>query len=244
MRCAKRLFALFSMILIFSTVGYSAMAMNTGYSTEPLPEKDVDAIIENIELSFLTEEPTKDSIVCFAVCEDGNIAIGSQVSEKKTVCIYGADGDFKHGYTFTDSGSFGIELDSEALIIYFVRGGIAVSVDFNGEITEIAKIQNTIENNSYWNNVVDAKNKKIGDVEYSIKNNMGVLNLFASSYSQLVAKEANGQERIIYDIGSIQLLETIFIMVVVILFVGIVAVSIVVQIRKNNEKLNFKSNSR
>lgn len=233
MKFLKKLFALFSMFWVISSMGYSVMAMNTGFNTEPFPENDVKALIKNIELSFLTEEPTKASIVCFDVSDNGNVAIGNQISEQKTVCIYDADGNFKHGYTFTDSGSFSIELDNELLMIYFVRGGIAVSVDFNGDILEVAKIRNTVENNSYWNNVVDARTKKAGEVEYSVKNNMGILNIFATSYSQLVAKGADGQKHIVYDVSSIHLIETLFIVVGVILFVGIVTIFMVSGIRKN-----------
>lgn len=190
------------LLLVFGVV--EVLAMNTGFSTELLPEDDMNTLLKNVNISILADEPPKKTIECFAVNEDGVIAIGYSSSENKVVCIYTSDGVFQYGYSFKCSGNFGIELDKSVLNIYLVRSDIAIAVNSVGEVESILKIQNTSENNSYWNDCVFSTRRKIGDTEYFLKNDMGILNVFASSYSQLIITNKYGEESIIYDVNSAQ----------------------------------------
>ena len=62
----------------------------------------------------------------------------------------------------------------------------------------------------------------MGGVEYKLKNNMSFFNLFASNYSQLIAIEPNGEERIIYNVNNEHLVGTIAMFLFVVAFVGII----------------------
>ena len=123
---------------------------------------------------------------------------------------------------------FGVEFAKNDLVIYFVRSNVAMAVNHMGEVVEIQEIQNTPENNSYWNNHVLSNSRKIGDTEYSLKNNFGIFNVFASSYSQLIVREANGEERILYDVNSAQLFNMLFMFICVLLTVCL-AVAVLVR---------------
>ncbi|MBQ7362813.1 MAG: hypothetical protein IJW48_00010 [Clostridia bacterium] len=137
---------------------------------------------------------------------------------------YTAKGNFKAGYQFSCTGRFGIELLSDGLNIYFVRSDVVLYVDFEGKVKEALKIQNTTENNYYWNNFVFAKSKEIGDVEYVMKNDRGLFNLFASSYDQLIVTDSIGQQVIFYDAGSNDLPYIVAGSLCAVSIVGIVAV--------------------
>lgn len=232
MRYIRCIFTILLLLLLLTNGGVKVFAMNTGFSTESLSENDTGTFLKNVNISVLADEPQKKAIECFAVNENGVIAIGCSDSENKTVCIYTSDGDFQYGYSFECSGNFGIELDRNILIIYFVRSDVAVAVNPVGEVESILKIQNTPENNSYWNNCVFLTRRKIGGTEYTLKNDMGVFNLFASSYSQLITTNANGEESIIYDVSSTQCSNMIAVFIGVLLFICLVVAVVIWQFIK------------
>lgn len=92
-----------------------------------------------------------------------------------------------------------------------------MAVNHMGEVLEIQEIQNTVENNAYWNSHVFSNSREIGDTEYSLKNNLGMFNVFASSYSQLIVREANGEERVLYDVNSAYFIKMLFMFIGVLL---------------------------
>lgn len=202
MKYIRCVFTILLILLLLANGGLEVLAMNTGFSTESLSEDDIDTFLKNVNISMLEDEPQKKTIECFDVNENGAIAVGFSGSENKTVCIYTSDGNYQYGYSFECYGSFGVELDKNILLIYFVRSDVAIAVNPMGEVEDILKIQNTIENTSYWNNCVFSTRRKIGDTEYILKNDLGVFNLFASSYSQLIVINTNGEESIVYDVTS------------------------------------------
>lgn len=122
------------------------------------------------------------------------------------------------------------------LNIYLVRGGISVVIDSEGKVKSVLEIQKTTENNDYWNNRIFSNSRKIGDTEYVIENDMGIFNLFASSYSQVVVVNENGEKSIIYDVNSAQLLKTVAVCVGILVFVFI-AVAVIVRliVKKKSE---------
>ena len=232
MKFIRYIFTIILSLLLLVFGGVEVLAMNTGFSTELLPEDDVNTLLKNVNISLLADEPPKKTIECFAVNEDGVIAIGCSSSENKTVCIYTSDGVFQYGYSFKYTGSFGIELDKSVLNIYLVRSDIAIAVNSVGEVESILKIQNTSENNSYWNDCVFSTKRKIGDTEYSLENDMRILNVFASSYSQLIITNKYGEESIIYDVNSAQFSNMVVVVGVVIVFTCLVVAVVIWQFIK------------
>jgi len=211
-------------LLLFAFVisGVKVSAMNTGFSTESLSEDNVNTVLKNVKLSMLTDEPPKQSIECFDVNEDGLIAIGSSNSETKTVCIYTSDGAFHYGYSFKTSGTFGIEFDKNLLNIYFVRSDVILSLDSDGNVLEIRLVQDTTDNNAYRNSLLHSTTRTVDNTTYLIRNDMGILNWVATSFSQVVTIDATGTETIVYDVNSTQLLKMIVAVVGVIVFISIV----------------------
>lgn len=198
-----KLLAILCISLLFIHLGsVGTLAMTTGFSTEEVEPNIQQNFLSNINLKVTTEEPKNETISCFDVNEHELIAIGSEDSSKKTVSIYKNDGTFQYAYTFNCSGSFGVEWDDNNLIIYFVRSDIAASFDRNGTNLEIREIQDTIDNNSYWNHSVFSTRKSIDDKQYIIKNSMGLFNVFASSYSQLIETDNNKNIKLLYDVSK------------------------------------------
>ena len=236
MRHIRCFFTILLLIFLLTNGVVEVLATNMGFSTEVLPEDDIDTFLKNINISFFEDEPSKTGIKCFDVNENGVIAIGCSSSDIKTVCIYTNDGDFQYGYRFNCSGDFGVELYNDNLIVYFVRSDVAIMVNSMGKVESILKIKNTSENNYYWNHFVFSTKRKVGDMEYMLRNDMGVFNLFALSYSQLWKTDATGNEQLIYDANSTQLFYVLMMFFGVLVSVGVVAVIITKEFRKKGKK--------
>ena len=241
MRYRKFFFFILSLFFLIMNGKMMTFAMNTGFSTEILSEDMKNRILENISIAVLYEEPAKNTIECFDVSDDGMIALGFSDSETKMIGVYTPDGVFQYGYKFNTNGKFGVEWDGNNIIIYFVRSDLAVSVNPTGDVDDILVIQNTIENNNYWNHSVFSKKRIVGDVEYTIKNDMGFFNIFASSYSQLVVTDidVDGGTNIVYDVNSSHFVRVISIFIGDLIVVGIVIFLIARQVIQ--QKRNTKS---
>lgn len=224
------LFILLLFIIFDAEIG--ALAMNTGFSTEILSEYDINIFLNNVSMSVLKDEPPKKAIECFAVNKDGLIAVGCSEAENKTICIYTRNGEFQCGYRFKCDGRFGVEFDDNVLIICFVRSDVMISVDSDGKVQNILKIQNTSANDAYWNNCIFLNKRKIGGVEYTLRNNMGIFNVFSSSYSQLIITNEVGEKSIIYDVNSLQFLNMILVFIGIIFFVSLCVIIVIRQFIK------------
>ncbi len=218
---AKRgyLFLLSIFIFVLLTNVVEVNAVNTGFKTNKLPNDEKNIFISNINLLQIDKEPVKKAITCIDVNSNHLIAIGQNALDRKTICIYSNEGIFQYGYTFNCSGDFGVEWDKENLNIYFVRSSVIVSVTPKGEVLDVSEVQNTIENNSYINKFIHSTKRRIGDTEYFIRNNLGIFNLLAPTYSQIIVKDSNGTESIIYDAGSMQLSNIIVTITIICIFV-------------------------
>ena len=213
-------------------------AIHPGFSTEPLSAVEIDTFLRNVKLSPLPEEPKRKPIVCFDV-DDERIAVGCEESDHKTVCVYTTEGAYQYGWRFPCDGSFGVELEGENLILYFARSDIAVMINLEGKIESLAKIQNTSDNNSYWNHHVHAISREVGDIRYTLKNDLGIFNLFASTYSRLTATGADSVQHVLYDVRAEQLAKMIFVTALVLTFTTI-AVAVLIREFKKLKRENRK----
>ena len=200
---------LFSIIIIQSSM-ISASALNTGFSVVDISEEEQEKIEGNLQLAPITSEPIKYPIACFDVREDGMLVIGSNVGiHKQMICVYN-QGEFQYGYIFTSAGDFGVEWDGDRINLCFVRGDRVVSVDIDGQILQISKIEDTYANRSYWDDVRANKKSAQGQT-YAIQNDLGILNLFAMGYSQLTSTNADGQTTVLYDAQTIVFVQSLLV---------------------------------
>lgn len=232
MKNIRHIFLSIALVLLLTNGLPVAYAMDIERSTEVLSEEDRYALVKNINVSMFEIEPEKRAIECFDVSEEGFIAVGSGDSEEKTICVYTKEGVFQRGYRFNCSGDFGVELDRDTPIIYLVRSNVVITVNSQGEIEKAEKVKDSSENTAYWNRAVFSTTQKVGETEYSIRNNMGILNILTSSYAQLIAVDEGGEERILYDVSSNQTSKTVLFLIVATFFVCIVMAVVVRQFVK------------
>lgn len=231
------LFLSFAFMLVFLTnVIVKAGAINTEFSTQELPAETKDRFVSNVSIELLTEEPEKRNVMSFDINDQKMLAIGQGGHRGKEVCVYDSHGKYLYGYTFNCHQDFGIEWDGENINIYFVRSDIIMSVDSNGNVHDVKEVQNTSDNNKHHNKLLHSTSHTVGDTTYQIRNNLGIFSWLSLFYSQVVAIDADGEERIIYDAGSTQTLVTVILFVVISLLVfGITAL---VALNYHKEKSN------
>lgn len=233
----RKIITIILIILIFLSTGrIYTFAMDTGFKTDNMESEEQQTFLKNVDLNLITEQPPSYSVLCFDVNEDGLIALGSKALDKKIVSIYSSDGVFMYGYTFNCSGSYGIEWDENNLIIYFVRSDVAAMFDEKGSCLELKMIPITAENNSYWNYFVFSNKRIVGESEYRLKNDMGpFLNVFASSYSQLIKTDSDGSTTVIYDVSSDQIIKTIIVFIGIVILITIVLIKLILVFFKSEK---------
>ena len=215
---------LFSIIIIQNGM-ISASALNTGFSVADMSKEEQEKIEGNMQLKLITSEPTKYPVACFDVREDGMLVIGSNVGiHKQMICVYN-QGEFQYGYIFTSAGDFGVEWDGDRINLCLVRGDRVVSVDIDGQILQISKIEDTYANRSYWDDVRANKKSAQGQT-YAIQNDLGFLNFFAINYSQLTSTNADGQTTVLYDARTIASAVSLLLTITIPVFVVIVVVGV------------------
>ena len=199
-------------LLVWFVNGSQVCAMSTGYTSETLPKDKQEELAVLYDVRLLTDEPKKEAIECFDVNERGFIAIGfskASQSGSRTIAIYSDKGVFQYGYQFEAMGAFYVEWVSDNLVIHIMRGEKAITVNSIGEVEEIRTVLDTPESGRFQRKVLQATQKRINNGTYYMKNDMGILNLFAWNYSQLWHATADNNEVLLYDVNEDQFLKYI-----------------------------------
>ena len=211
--------AVVSLLLFCALISPGVHAMNTGFQTEDISSKELKG---SFSILYLPKEPKRTAIECFDVNEEGVIALCThEFRSEYTVRIYSRDGVFQYGLQFQSDGMIQVEWnDTDSLNLYYVRGNVILTVDSNGKIVEIRKVINSIESSRY-SRQLESKERMIGDTTYSIQKNMGPLNfsIIFPSYTQLIVRDASGEERVLYDVRTQQIMKILLIRAAIGLFV-------------------------
>lgn len=237
MKYIKTFMIIFLSLFVMVNSMFSAYSMTNGFDVEPLTINESEKLIAGIMFKRINAETAKDSIECFDVNENGLIAIGSENHSTKTISVYTDDGVFQYAFEFEVDGSFGIEWIKDSLNVYFVRGAIGINIDPQGNILDVFAIKDTMENNSYWNNVVFSSTRNVNGTVYKIDNDLGIFNFVQSSYSRLVKISPNGEKIVLYDVGNSQLFYTLLWTGVILIGIVSIITIILKQWKKNLEDM-------
>lgn len=237
MKYIKTFLTIFVPLFIMTISTFSVYSMTNGFDIEPLTAKESEEIISSITFERLDLEPTKDSIECFDVNESEEVAIGSESLNSKTISIYSSNGVFQYALKFETDGSFGVEWSKGGLNVYFVRGAIGLKLDSQGAILDVFAIKDTMENNSYWNNVVFSSTRNVNGTVYKIDNDLGIFNFVQSSYSRLIKISVDGDETVLFDAGNSKLFYSVLWTVVISIIAASAIVIIFKQWKKNLDNM-------
>ena len=128
--------------------------------------------------------------------------------------------------------SFDVSKDGNILLM-LARGSIVIEFSQDGQLINMVKTDDSsVKNNSLWNQIAKRKSVNIGQASYYVKNDMGIFNFLASSYSQLITEDSQGNQTILYDVNNTQMAKTIVAFFAVIVFAAVVVLMILVQFVK------------
>ena len=198
-RIAQALLAFLSSVLLTGITGVPEI---DGLDTEPMPEEKTSVLVESLDISVSDKEPPLNIISCFSVDSDGRIAIGSDVGERKQVCVYDPDMEFLYAISFRDSGSFKVVLADNIVWVFLWRGMQYVGITPEGTVSAALELQDTSNNNRrLYHTGQDAKRQANGNT-YELQNSKKIL-AFSGGYTQLAVTDADGNIKILYDAESV-----------------------------------------
>lgn len=225
---------LVSILLIASLAVGNINSLNShGLETTSFSKEEWNQIIESIELTVLTEEPSKQDIACFDISEQGLIALGFNTSPKKTVLVYDSSGVFLYGFRFSSSGSIGVAFVEENIAIYFARSNLVATYAQNGECIALENVLSTQNNSEPKQELMYATKKEVNGSEYRLERDIGII---AQSYSRLVVTDDTGVEQILYDVTLQHNISIIMVGGLVLATFGLLLTYVVKRTRKGSER--------
>lgn len=247
MKAIRTIFIFFSFFcMIFAPL--PVYANEGGMKTEEMPKDEQESVIKGACINVFDTEPEKRKILCFDVNESGLIALGTETENNKCISVYTENMVFLYRIHFICYGSFSFEWNGDDIAIYFVRGNDAVIVDSNGNIKSVRSYTDDIENNDYFNNVLEATERNINGMKYSLKDySVRFTVLEPNSFPILSVTKPGEEEKILYDVSDkyfvtdmLQSIFDIFFVVFVLVIVGLTWIITYKQYKKKkaaNEKL-------
>lgn len=208
-----------------------------GFETENLSENEINQIWQNINVTSSPDSVSLDSIrlpiVSFDVSENGMILLGFK--ENKVAVI--DENKVLNFFQFSNDGSFYVQWKDNNILLLLVRGSIIVEFSLNGQLVNMIQADDSsTQNNTLWNQIAKKDHVNIGEVTYCVKNDMGLLNIIAPSYSQLVKTDADGNMVTIYDVSSAYTTKFVTIFIAMILFVVFVVLFLILQFKKLKQR--------
>ena len=227
-RTSRAIFFIFILIIqfvllfsVYSAAGDSNETIS-GFSTYELPDGDQEKIERNIDLKPVSQMNASFEVECFDVSDSDQLALGLRSGTNKYIFVFDKDGQFDCGYSFKCYGTFRLGWDKENILVYLVRGNYEISIDDQGIISEVRKIEDTPGNDAYWREIMKTKAKIVGEKEYLLENN------------KIIVKTKDA-ETVVYDASNVIVLRNVFIAVIVVLVVVVVLYSAMRFIKKNKK---------
>lgn len=211
---------------------------NYEFETTALSENEVNQIWQNINLRKSSDLKSLDSIelpiVSFDVSKDGIILLGFiLLGFKENKIAISNSNNVLTLFEFDNDGSFYVQWNDGNILLMLVRGSIVIEFSQDGQLINMVKTDDSsVKNNSLWNQIAKRKSVNIGQASYYVKNDMGMFNFLASSYSQLITEDSQGNQTILYDVNNTQMTKTIVAFFAVIVFAAVVVLMILVQFVK------------
>ena len=195
MRKYTLILCMLCMLLSLNLYGVIALA-----EVEDTAEEYSHQYVQNINFTSLDYEPSRRGhISCFAVSENGDIAIGSELHET-TILVYSSDGTFKYGCRFYSSSAEFLSFEGDILNIYFSRSEVIISINPEGKVCGVGEFDyNNNEDVAKFHSIQKANKKTVvGDKVYYVNNKNKIMNL-VFGHSQLLVEDANQEITVLYE---------------------------------------------
>lgn len=166
------------------------------YTTEAVSEQEKIDFLKPLNFRKSETEFKDYPISCFAISEDGLIALGFNAGEEAKINIYNLEGRFLYGYRFTNNGSTLVTFfEGEALSLFWGKRNYIASFDSEGNCIQLRKAINTNQTaDAYDSDRWRPAKGTVGNMKYYAEGN-GLSNKF----SRFTVEDSSGKRIVIYD---------------------------------------------
>ena len=209
-------------VLVVNLLNFSGFAVDsdTTLYKEKSNEEKFNDVIDSLHFEVVDLEPVS-MLLCIDISEDNIIALASGNGSGSLISFYDNDGAFKYSLSFYSAGDFGLKWQKENIKIFFERGDYEVTINKDGEVIDIAVIDNVDDMRFIVDELYFSTKSVVNDTVYELKKNSIFLNKLSSGYSQLIITDTNGNTSIVCDVGEFQTYETLSVIIVFVLLFGI-----------------------
>ena len=178
-------------------VSFAVSAMDAGLAKESLSDEEISDITQRNKFVKITSY-TPLVAKCFDVRDDHMVVIGSQMGDEAVIAVYDGDGNFQYGFKTESYGSFRVMWSGENIIYYGIRSALLFEIDKDGNITDISRVANTMENSIYDRDVLLSTTRKVGNSTYRMTNELAIADALPGSFKRIIKTDDNGSV-VIYD---------------------------------------------
>lgn len=231
MKTFQRFFSLLLLsLLLFQIVGSVSAVGYKNYVTESVSEEEKTDFLMRVEFFDLLEYAEQTQIIdCFALSEQGLVALAFNESEDAAINVYNLDGQFLYGCRFINNHSaLAIFFEGEDLSVYWGKNDYIGSFDSEGNCIQFKRVVDSPQNSdAYLNDKYRPLSGNIGNIQYYAEHPFG----FLPGYVRFAVEDSEGNRRVIYDVTK----EHTFRIIVGSIFI-LVVLSLVAVISSYNKK--------
>ena len=230
MKYAKQIIML---IVVISLIGVprTVSAIDTGLDTEALSNEEISDLVKKNEFLKITSYSPL-SANCFDVRDDHMVVIGADAGDVAVIAVYDDCGNFQYGFEKEKLGSFRVMWCGNDIAYYSIRSALLYIINKAGEITNICRVTNAIENSIYDRDVLQATTRIVDGTTYRMTNDLAVADKLPGSFTKITKTDAAGTT-VVYDASNNQRTHIIGGLVVFGLLSTFIVGSIIMGIKKH-----------
>ena len=209
-------------------------AIDTGLITEELSNEEISDLIKETEFLKIASYSAL-TLKCFDVRNDHMIVIGSDAGDTAIITVYDDCGNFQYGFETKEPGSFRVMWSGNEIAYYSIRSTLLYKIDKDGQITNISRVSNTLENSIYDRDVLQATIRNVDDTTYRITNELPFADAILGSFKKITKTNAFGTT-VIYDATVNQHNKIIVGLVVFGLLLIFIVTSIIITIKNRKDR--------
>lgn len=234
MKWVKWMIGLFVLIFVMA-IPFTVAAMDTGLTTQTLSDEEISGIVKQRQFVKITSY-TPLAAECFDVRDDHMIVIGADAGDTAIIAVYDDRGNFRYGFETEEPGSFRVMWSGDVIAYYSIRSTFVFHINQDGKITDIRRVESTMENSIYDRDVLLSTTRTVGTSTYRMTNESTAADILSASFKKIIKTDPEGTT-VVYDASSNKRTRVVGGLIISILLSAFLVSSIVVGIKKHCNKM-------
>ena len=195
----KHSISIILILILFMQMRITTFASDEEWNlfSNPIVGEDGIAILEEEVLDVVDPGNMQDPIRCFAVSEDGRVAIGTQNASNAKVLILDVDGNILSAYAFDCGSEFGVLFLNNDLAIYYNRSKRIVLYDAEGNAKAAYAIPSSAECAELAIHIMEATQIERNGIMYRLERD---IKFDDREYCRLIKYDDTQQRTVLYDV--------------------------------------------